>query len=454
MNLSKISRRRLLTGAGAAAAALPFLHHAPSAAAGEFPKRILFYFLPNEPIERSFWRPDGQGNAFDLTTLPEIFGGAQGLDPYVDQLLMLGGLEMKTYYDDWPAGHVGAGQLLTGRTNIQASYQAESIIFNASGPSVDQYIAEQLGTESLVLATTPPPTLSNGNGRITYAGAAQPVHPRIDPSATWDQVFGGFTGPPELQDETRDKRLRLLDAVGGNVSEIRSKLPMADRHKLDAHLEGIERLEDKISQPLTLTCDEPTKPSEPGGYDHDLNPWVPETHRRQMDLMAEAMACGITDVGVIQLVGAGGGPTFTPAWANDPINPINIPNRDVHNICHDYSSEPTNSLFHDRRVALEKWSMRQFRYMLDSLSSVEEGDGTLLDNTAVVCCRELGYGHFPLDMLFMIAGGRNLGLQPGRYLEYGGAPHNDLLALCCQLMGLDDETFGDAQYGSGAPLSV
>ncbi len=451
----KFNRRRLLQGAGAAAAALPFVRQAPSAAAGEFPKRLLFFFLPNEPIGRSFWRPAGAGSEFALSSLPEIFAGDDALDPYLDQLLMLGGMEFRTYYDDWPAGHVGAGHVLTGRTNIQSSYQAESIIFNASGASVDQYIAGQLGGESLVLATTPPPTLSNGNARITYSGPGQVVHPRTDPAVAWNQIFGGFEGPPDVQDAARDRRRRLLDGVASNIADVRSRIGVDDRHKLDAHLAGIERLDDLLSEPTTLTCeDEPVQAPQPAGYDATSNAWVPETHRRQMDLMVQAMACGVTEVGVLQLVGAGGGPGFTPAWANDPINPIDIPERDVHNICHDYASEPSNPLFIDRRVALEKWLTRQFRYLLDGLSAVPEGDGTLLDNTVVVCARELGYGHYPLDMLFTLAGGSNLGLQTGRYIETQGAPHNDLLALCCQLMGLPDVTFGDPQYGTGEPLSV
>lgn len=38
----------------------------------------------------------------------------------------------------------------------------------------------------------------------------------------------------------------------------------------------------------------------------------------------------------------------------------------------------------------------------------------------------------------------------GRYLRYGGAPHNDLLVSLCNYMGLPDTTFGNPAYCNGA----
>ena len=47
----------------------------------------------------------------------------------------------------------------------------------------------------------------------------------------------------------------------------------------------------------------------------------------------------------------------------------------------------------------------------------------------------------------MLAGGQYFGA--GRYVDFGGAPHQKLLVSICQAMGLDNQTFGDASKGTG-----
>ena len=80
----------------------------------------------------------------------------------------------------------------------------------------------------------------------------------------------------------------------------------------------------------------------------------------------------------------------------------------------------------------------------------QEGDGTLLDNTLVLWGKPIGRNHSGSELLFMLAGGAGGDLQTGRYLEAKDVPHNNLLVSCCQLMGLDDQSFGDPDICTGA----
>jgi hypothetical protein len=60
-----------------------------------------------------------------------------------------------------------------------------------------------------------------------------------------------------------------------------------------------------------------------------------------------------------------------------------------------------------------------FAYLLDQLDSVQEGSGTLLDNTAVVWLTELGTGNHAINHIpNVIAGGAGGYFRPGRYVHY------------------------------------
>jgi hypothetical protein len=88
------------------------------------------------------------------------------------------------------------------------------------------------------------------------------------------------------------------------------------------------------------------------------------------------------------------------------------------------------------------------------LKAVTEGDGTLLDNTLVFWGNPLSVGntHSRRALKYVLAGG-GAGFRMGRYLEYHGRDHNDLLLSICHGMGRPDLTsIGPVQYSQG-PLS-
>lgn len=60
-----------------------------------------------------------------------------------------------------------------------------------------------------------------------------------------------------------------------------------------------------------------------------------------------------------------------------------------------------------------------FAHLLDQLDSVQEGSGTLLDNSAVVWLTELATGGHDLARVpNVIAGGAGGYFRPGRYVHY------------------------------------
>jgi hypothetical protein len=436
---ARISRRGLLQGTAASMLAVPFLRSLTSAAQDSpHRKRFVVFFSPNEPIDRDHWLPNGAGSEFALpAALPAML---EPLEPFRDDLLMLGNLELATRQkDSFGGGHVGMGHMLTGEVNIP--YGTANNEFWAGGISVDQFIAQALGVDALTLKAGSGG--SNGQGRMSYLGANQPVHPHEDPMAVFQQLFGDFQLPPDELKEIRAQQSNVLDFVASDVARVRSQLPSEDREKMDAHLSAVEGLQAKLQGDLTLACNEPAEPMVGNGYDYKSNANYPQTSRLLMDVMVEALACEVTDVATLQLGSSGS--AGTAAWADEGVD-FNL---NEHTIAHDYIDDPTGAK-RQRREALELFYFRQFAYLLEQLDARPEGDGTLLDNTLVFWLKNLGYRHRSQEMLFMLAGGKAHGLQTGLYRSYPGASHNDLLVTLCNLMGLHDvSSFGDSELCTG-----
>ena len=101
--------------------------------------------------------------------------------------------------------------------------------------------------------------------------------------------------------------------------------------------------------------------------------------------------------------------------------------------------------------------MKQFLYLVNKLKSYQEPDGTLLDNTVVLLCSELGDGalHDHISVPFVLAGGKNLGLSTGRSLDYSqkaqgeNQPHTKLLVSVANAAGAKVDSFGYTGHGTG-----
>ena len=159
---------------------------------------------------------------------------------------------------------------------------------------------------------------------------------------------------------------------------------------------------------------------------------------QMMDIAAHALACDVTRVLTLQMSYAFSNVVHT--W---------LGHTSAH---HTMSHDGT-----DRRTelqAIDNWYAQQIAYLVGQLDAVDEGNGTLLDNTLIVMGRELGSTSHRMDRspLLMIgkAGGA---LQTGRFLNYDKQDHVKLLVSICQLMGMSSLTsVGDRIMNSG-PLS-
>ncbi len=436
----RLSRRSILQGLGATSAlALPFLRSTPSAAATPTPpKRFLVFFSANEPIGKTYWDVKTASGSVMNGAFPEMLSP---LEKIRSKLTIIGDLKLVTRdVDPHKGGHTGIGHTLTGRINSPFPNATSEGQYYAGGISLDQYLAQKLDCEALTLGAMPGGG-SSGSSRISSMGKDQPVHPIDDPKKAFDKMFASFVAGPNEAEKIRLQKKSVLDVIAKDVERLKLKLPSEDRDKLVIHLDHIRDIELQLQNPVVSTC-EPTNPSYPTGYDYKSNKFFPKTARLQMDILAQSIACGLTQIGSVQL-GNSGSSQLTPIW---PEEGLNI-NTSYHNLAHDWN---TSSGGLTNRMAIEKFNFKMYAYLLEKLDSMPEGNGTVLDNCVVLYAKPIGTKHSPYPMLYMLGGRAGGQLAGNKYFSFDQKPHNNLLTSIANLMGVPDQKFGDPNICTGA----
>jgi hypothetical protein len=444
-----LHRRHFLGGSLAATALIPLLE--AERAFGQttpFPRRLLIFYTPNGTIGPE-WRPKGTETSFTFGRI------LKPLEPYRAKLLPLGGVNMALADSGFGSHHTrGVGGLLTGRPILQGTFQSAGppTAGWAAGISIDQHIAKTLSPP------TPFRTLELGvqvvdaevRGRISYLGASQPVPPIESPYDAFDRVFAAVK-PPSTPTDPAMERLRaqrrsVLELVREELADARTRASTADRIKLDAHTESIRDIERRlVTMPAdagggSATCQVPTMGAR---MDVQAPANMPTIGKLQMDIAAAALACDLTRIVTLQW-------TYAESTQTFPVLGIG----DAHHVMsHAADSDATAQ---ENLTKINVWYAEQLAYLLGKLASYKEGDVTLLDNTVILWCNEVGKGnnHAHRDLPFLLAGSCGGYFRTGRFVDYmaGGAaghPHNNLLVSLAQAMGAKDATFGDPAHCTG-----
>ncbi|WP_437602769.1 DUF1552 domain-containing protein [Sorangium sp. So ce590] len=435
----RLDRRTFLRGAGGLALALPFLDAmAGSASAVDFPKRFVVFFTGLGTVKNA-WQPIGTETSFELG---EILAP---LSPYRDKLLVIEGIDMESAHHGPGDSHQqGIGQALTG-TELQEGtlfpYACDPAarVGWGGGISVDQFLAAKLGerTKLSSLELGVQVQYANVSSRVSYLGPGQPVPPEDDPRAAFDRLFLDLSADPADLERRRALRRRVLGSVMEDYGSLARTLGGEDRQKLEQHLDAVSEIEKRLDAPGLLggACALPEL-GEP--LDVYANDDFPAIGRLQADQLAMALACDLTRVASIQWSATQAGKVFT--WLGQS---------DTH---HALSHSSLGDADKQRQlIDIGRWQAEQLAYLLGKLDAVQEGTGTLLDNTLVLWCTDIAQGqsHARRDMPYVIAGGAGGALRTGRYLRYEGDPHNNLLVTLCNAMGVDVSTFGNPAYCTG-----
>jgi hypothetical protein len=426
--ISSVSRRVFLGGAGAVVA-LPFLESAlpKTARAAEGPLRMLCYYVPCG-IHMDAWTPDATGASFQLKPI------MASLAAFKDKLLVLSGIHNLPGESDGPGDHAsGTGSFLTAAH----CYKTDGADIS-NGISVDQVAANAIGDATTI------PSLQLGidggssaggcdsgyscaySRNISWASETQPLPKTTNPAVVFDQLFAGFD--PEATAAEAAARLALhgsiLDYVLADSKSLALQLGTTDRRKLDEYMTGVYELEKKLQKELTgPICEIPGAPSE------DLG--VQEHVKVMSDLMALAFQCDSTRIISFMLGNAGSGRAY----------PFIGVNEGHHETSH---HQGLQSNF-DKLVKIDTWEVQQLAYLLGKLDAIEEGTGTILDNTVIFFSSEIedGNSHAHKNLPVLLAGGCGGAFQMGRHIQYSGEKMGNLFVSMLNAIGVPTTSFGD-----------
>jgi hypothetical protein len=100
-----------------------------------------------------------------------------------------------------------------------------------------------------------------------------------------------------------------------------------------------------------------------------------------------------------------------------------------------------------KNVKIQTWHVGQFKQFLDKLDAVQEGDGTLLDNSILLFGSNMSnsnaHDHYPLPNV--LVGGGSGTIKGGQHIKYAErTPMTNLVLTMLRKAGVDQDTLGDS----------
>ncbi len=436
------TRRQFLTSAGAGLLLSPFINaglRREAKAASTTSKRLLvFCSMGTYP---PLWTPTVSGE-----TISSWSAMTQPLSAAADNIVLVEGMPTGNPND----GH-GSSDSLTG---LGFGYYAINNV-PIIKLSVDQFVANNLAQAgvnrpiaSLLLGAN-----CNENGGLSqfYGGPNGGNLPTIgSPLSAYNTVFGAAmpTGSTTSAAALLARRQSILDTVTGEITGLQSTLGSNEKAKLDAHLDSIRQLENKLMASSGVSsC---TKPATPGAdstfqYMADMDAMAANLIHQQ--IIVSAFGCDITRVACLE-------------YGNDQklmVNTTGLPYDDQHGgYIHSGASSNYANL-----VLFEAYLATQFVNIINALKAVPDPLGTngqtLFDNTLMIWARDMGdaQNHNQQSMRFVLASGNGGYLKTatgGRYVN-STERHERILLNVCEAMGISSYTgFGDPMLPTKEPL--
>jgi hypothetical protein len=437
-----VSRRAFAASVGASLLLAPFLRRDRARAAA--PKRarrlLLFCTMGTNP---DLWTPTGvtAENAFTFSQMTQPLAAAKSGLVLVDGLVSAN-----------PGDNHGSPDGLSG---LGFSYSGQPAMI-----SVDQFIGDQLVAQGInrPISTLLLGASTNANGGRTMFNRQNNLPTISSPLSAYNTIFGNVTGAmmsggPSPATLLR-RRKSVLDLVTGEINGLRQGIGGDDRAKLDAHLDSLRQVENRLAQTMNAgstgamggACAKPaTAPADDTSNTLTAN----QVH---LDLITSAFACDITRVAALE-------------FGSDQSMTVNLPDQMLQGEQHGGFIHGGGPTFKNL-IQLEIWFASRFVDVLDKLKAIPEADGsgTLYDNTLVVWARDMGdaVNHNQKNMRFVFAGGAGgyLKTDPnGRYLHFNGTDpadrHERALLSICDAMGITSfKGFGDPMLPAASKVPL
>jgi len=377
------------------------------------------------------WTPATDGVGFQIS--PSL----KPIEAYRDRLLVATGLDNFQATDQ---GDVGGQHPRAAPAFMSCAHpkQTEGADVEA-GITIDQLIAEKICRDTKL------PSLEVSVDRNDVVGACDhgyacaymnsmswktpttPLPSETNPRFVFERMFGvGSTAEERLARVKEDRS--ILDGLTQEISNLRRRLGAGDRTKLGQYFDAVRDVEQRIvrAESTNSTFDVPEQPV-----------GVPETFKEYIELMfdlqALAFQADITRVSSLMM-------------ARENVN-RSYPEIGLPEAHHSISHHGNNPEKMKNYAKLNAYHVETLGYYLKKLDSINDGDGTLLDHTAVLFGSGMSEGntHNNYNVPVILVGGKSQQIKGNRHLRYPkGTPLANLMLGLTDRYGVKVDKFGDS----------
>jgi len=426
-----LHRRTFIRGIGAAVA-LPLLDAmipAMRAQAKGAPRFTAVYF--GNGANMFEWTPAKEGPGFEFS--PTL----KPLEPFRSRVNIFTGLDNFQATDQ---GDVGGQHPRAAPAFMSCAHpkQTEGADVRA-GKTIDQYIAEKICLDTKLSSLEVSVDRNDVVGAcdhgyacaymnsLAWKSPTNPLPTETNPRFVFERMFGiGATAEERVARTNEDRS--ILDGLTQEISTLRGKLGARDRTKLGEYFDAVRDVEQRIAKSESTNSTFEV-PSQPVG--------VPASFREYAELMFDlqvlAFQADITRVTSFMI-------------ARENINrsypEIGLP--EAHHSMSHHDNIPEKLAAYAK---LNHYHVDTLAYYIKKLDSIQDGDGTLLDHTAVLYGGGMSDGnvHNNYNVPVVVVGGKTVQLKGDRHLKYEkGTPLANLMLALIDRFGVHMEKFGDS----------
>jgi hypothetical protein len=403
-----IPRRAFLRGTGAALA-LPLLDAMTPAFAAETkrPTRLGFIQVPNGIFNlNNEWSPKETGDLQLTRTL-------QPLAPFKDQMVLMSGLDSQQAAGlNFEVGGDHPRACTAWLTGTHAKMTAGADL--RAGISVDQIAAKEFGKytqlASLEVGLESPEVVGACESAygcayyntISWRNENSPLPMENRPRAIFERLFGeAGTTNPEVRMALRQEDRSILDAVLQDVGRMRNKLGGTDRGKIDQYLDAVRDVERRMQLAEKQGDHDLPQIEGPAGAPEVFSDYF----KLMTDLMVLAWQTDMTRVLTFMMGHEMSGRAYPEVGFGD-----------AHHPCTHHQGDLEKQ---EKTIKINTFHIKMMSYYLDRLRATPDGDGSLLDHSLLLYGAALSDAnlHLYTDLPLVLLGGGG-GVKGGKHVRY------------------------------------